>query len=489
MKPVLAWIKSNILIVVFVVLILVILPTSWFVSSSWGESIRTERAKAANDQLSKLKASTVDYKLPQVDPSVPEVSLNKVEPNDKITEWFKQNKETLEKAAAEAYKLAEDFNKGVGPAAQSLGRDEHKVMVSGLFPKAENKDVEQEKLNDMEDKLLGKRGNPNPYQAMLDRVRAGGPADPVKLAAAVKDLAQREAEKVTANKRELTPEEQQKLMETLTARRLGEYQNRAKEITFYATLESLPQGPNGIQIGHIEQPAQMIEPNNFFLLNWDIWVMDDMLTALRVANTTPDGRVLTADEGPVKRLESMSISGIPGMGVQSQGQAPAVIDPNPPAASPDAKPGMIPTDARASISGRVSGPWNTFFDIRRVNLSLVASSSRLRELVHAIERTNFMTVLDMNLSDVDEWEDLRQGYFYGQEPVVRVKLTVETVWLRSWTEPLMPERLKGILTGKVAPEGEATGFPGGVPQGGGSAPPPPPPTGRRGQYNGGRGGG
>lgn len=486
MKPVLAWIKANILIVIFGVLILVIIPTAWFFGSSWGESQRVERAKAANDQLSKLKAATVDYKLPQVDPSVAEVALNKAEPNPAITEWFKTHKEELAKVAAAAYKLAEDFNKGVGPDAASLGRTEHAPMVQGLFPKGADKDAETEKLNQMEDKLLGKRGNPNPYQAILDRVRAGGPADPVKLAAAVNDLALRESEKVTANKRELTPEERTKLTQTLAERRLGEYQNRAREISFYATLASLPQGPNGVQIEHIADP-RLIEPNNFFVYQWDLWVIDDVLTALRVANTGANGQIMMADQGVVKRLESMQISGIPGMGLAAQGQPPEVSDPNPPPAAADAKPGMIPTDPRVSITGRTGGAWNTFFDIRTVQMTVVVSSSRLRELVHAIERTNFMSVTDMDLSEVDVWEDLRQGYFYGQEHVVRAKLSIETVWLRSWTEPLMPEKLKLILTGKAPGEVDPSG--GGAMQGGGSTPPPEPSAGGRGGRGRVRGGG
>ncbi|MFA6044935.1 MAG: hypothetical protein WC718_08125 [Phycisphaerales bacterium] len=468
MKPVLAWIKANVLIVVFGALILVILPTAWFFSSSWGESQRNERAKAANDQLTKLKSATVDYKLPQVDPNVPEVALNKTEPNSELTTWFKENKENLAKVAAAAYKLAEDFNKGLGAEAAKLGRSEHVPKVSGLFPKAENKDAEIEKLNQMEDKLLGKRGNPNPYQALLDKVRAGGPADPVKLAAAVHDLGVRETEKVTANKRELTPEERVKIDQALAERRLGEYQNRSREISFYATMQSLPQGPNGVQVDKIADP-RLIEPNNFYVYQWDLWVMDDVLTALRVANTSPDGRLMMADQGVVKRLESMQISGVPGMGVAVAGQAPLVTDPNPPTPAPDAKPGLIPTDPRVSITGRTGGAWNAFFDVRQVKVTVVVSSSRLRELVHAIERTNFMSVIDVDLSEVDAWEDLRQGYFYGQEHVLRAKLTIETVWLRSWTEPLMPDRIKAILTGKEATEG-------GDAAGGGSAPPPPPPS-------------
>ncbi len=481
MKPVLAWIKANVMIVVFGALILVIIPTAWFLGSSWGESIRTERSKAANDELTKIKSATVDYKLPAVDPSAPEVSLSKVPPNEVITNWFKEQRESLSKVAADAFKLAEDFNRGIGPEAKSLGRVEHGPMVAALFPKAASKDEETAKLNEMEDHLLGKRGHANPYQAMLDRVRAGGPADPVKLAGAVHDLTMRETEKITANKRELTPEERKTVDQTLAERRLGEYQSRAREVAFYATIASLPDGPNGVPVDHIPDPG-MIEPNQFFVYQWDMWVMEDVLTALRLANTSADGRPLMSDVGVVKRLESMQISQVPGLGVAVQGQAPQFVDPTPPPAAPDAKPGLIPTDPRVSITGRAGGAWNNFFDVRNVQISVVVSSARLRELVHAIERTNFMSVTDLDLSEVDVWEDLRQGYYYGPENVVKAKISIETVWLRSWMEPLMPDRVKASLTGKL--EGDAAA--------GGAAPPPPLPPGAgngRGRVRGGKGGG
>ena len=37
------------------------------------------------------------------------------------------------------------------------------------------------------------------------------------------------------------------------------------------------------------------------------------------------------------------------------------------------------------------------------------------------------------------------GYFYGSEPVTEVTLLVETIWLRSWTTPFMPDEVKTSL--------------------------------------------
>ena len=59
--------------------------------------------------------------------------------------------------------------------------------------------------------------------------------------------------------------------------------------------------------------------------------------------------------------------------------------------------------------------------------------------------TNLITVLDMDVREVDLWADLRQGYYYGKAPVVRVDLELETVWHRDWTVPMMPQSVKSAL--------------------------------------------
>ena len=55
-------------------------------------------------------------------------------------------------------------------------------------------------------------------------------------------------------------------------------------------------------------------------------------------------------------------------------------------------------------------------------------------------------MLQVQLSDVDAKGDLERGYYYGNEHVVRATITLETVWLRQWTAPVMPSSVKKALS-------------------------------------------
>ena len=98
------------------------------------------------------------------------------------------------------------------------------------------------------------------------------------------------------------------------------------------------------------------------------------------------------------------------------------------------------------------GKWNPIFDVRRMELELIVSSARLQDVINAIHRTNFMTVTLVNIEAVAPEAELGQGFDYGGEHVVRAKLDIESVWLRSWTAKLMPKVLRGALAiPEVAP--------------------------------------
>jgi hypothetical protein len=142
------------------------------------------------------------------------------------------------------------------------------------------------------------------------------------------------------------------------------------------------------------------------------------------------------------------------------------------AAPQAAVPGMMPLDPGRSITGRYGGDGNTLYDVRRARLTVIVSSARLQEFLEAIPRTNFMTVTDLDLAEVKAWDDLKKGYYYGPEHVVKATVDVESVWLRSWVAPYMPSRLKAAF--KIPePAPDALGAP--TP----STPPTPPnPSGR-----------
>ena len=45
----------------------------------------------------------------------------------------------------------------------------------------------------------------------------------------------------------------------------------------------------------------------------------------------------------------------------------------------------------------------------------------------------------------DPYELLRQGYYYGPGALARVDMRIETVWLRPWMTPFMPDTVKQSL--------------------------------------------
>jgi len=443
LKPVLAWVKSNLVIVILTAVILIILPTSWFFSNMWDKKIRETQEKQAKDAFGKLNALKVNYTLPQLDPKATAISHNEV-PNTTLINWFKEQRDALTSQANAVVKKAEDFNKGIGGDAASVGRTEHKPLVDGLFP-----DGGQAKIDEMEDALLGNRGKPNPYRELLKAARAGEPAEAAALAETLQDFRTREIDKITAGKRDLTPEEQAELSKQLTDRRLGEYQARAGTFSVYASMNSLPKDKRA---SFVPTGSNMDQANlnlsDLFVFQWDYWILRDLFAAVKLANTV-NGTLANVDRAVVKRIEKIDIT-VPAAVTRSAGgdagynpmYPDQMMDPamSGGAAPTTAVPGMAALDFSQSITGRRAS--NTVYDTRVVTLTAVVSSARLADFISAVERTNFMTVTDMDLAEVKVWEDLAQGFYYGPEHVVRVTMTIETVWLRSWMTKYMPAQLK-----------------------------------------------
>ncbi|MEM9345969.1 MAG: hypothetical protein AAGB26_05055 [Planctomycetota bacterium] len=93
-------------------------------------------------------------------------------------------------------------------------------------------------------------------------------------------------------------------------------------------------------------------------------------------------------------------------------------------------------------TGRVS---NSVFDVRHTRLSVDIEAAKLPSFMELLQETNFMTVIKIEITDLDEYEMLQEGYVYGHADVVRADLVVESLWFRNWTEPLMPDIVKEKL--------------------------------------------
>lgn len=491
MNAVLAWVKKNWVIVVCVVVVLAALPTAWVFSSQWNERIRDEQKKKAQDLLSRVEKSRVTYAVAPPLPGAQPITATEP-PNDVLTAFFKAQRERLSKEAEAVVAKAEQINKG-----------SHGVLVEGLFP-APAEDVAQIKPMDMIDRLIGKSDQPSALRQLLTSVQAGEALGGEQLAQALETVRSSIIEAQGAAGQNPTPEQAAEIRRRLVEARRQAYQRHARSYSVYASEvlfptsggaaggggggggsgepafrgmgrgrggaapapqpdpSAAPAGPAAaVPIGFpTARPSQPPTLDECFAWQQNYWLLSDLFNAVRRANSNEAGRLTSLDESVVKRVERIILDGPPGhTGVSGEPAAPA--DPALAAAAPSVTAVPPPTapDLSKGLSGRAGS--NSLYDVRRTELVVVVSAERLPKFLEAIARTNFMTVIDMDLREVDLAGDLAQGFYYGEESVVRAALTIESVWLRSWREPLMPASVRAALGIVLPSPGDAAaGTPG-----------------------------
>lgn len=443
-KQVLQGVKKHWAIPTLSVVTVGILGTTWWFSSSWNNQIRTDQEKAANDLLSQVNNLKVTYALPTI--GTGQAVEQKSEPNSVLTQRYAERKKALLAGGEGVVKAAEAFNlAGKAP------------LVDGLFP--EPKAGEQlSKPLDFVAKLVGnpERGVPSVYATLLADIGAGGPVNASTLESQLKDIEKREIEKIrgSAPTRELTATEKESLQKLLIEARRNEYVRKANEVRVYADMSafpggttsgsstSSPGGPGGfgaaVSGGNIllTAPATPLSVPQAFNYQADYWFLKDLFAIVKNANSGPGGRLFPVRDAVVKRVEKIELIPWRVQSAAASTAAPggAPVDPaNPVAAGGD------------SITGFTDAAGANTYDIRRAKLLLIVSSAKLPEFFDAVARTNFMTVTGIAMEKVDSWSELANGYYYGDENVVRVLVDIEAIWLRSWTEQYFPKVVRTAL--------------------------------------------
>jgi len=441
-KPVLNWIKAHWVIVACVAVILVVLPAAYVGSMIWNDSIRSNREREGKAKLDEVNNAKVTYAAPTLSVEGKALEL-KSAPNTRLTEFFESQSKKVREFGEAAVKNAEQFNQ--------MGR---KPLVDGLFPKPASRADENFKSLELAQILVGDplAGKPSAYQKLLDSIRAGGPSDSRRVHQTLKDVHDREIEKMkgaAGGDPNLSKEQQDKLTAMMVGLRRDTYLRNSRAVSVYATADAFPLGvaasgdsSSGGSMGGILRavPPQPPGVTQSFIWQWDYWLLQDLLHIVQVANAGPDGSPRPVPDAVVKRINRIVIDAAPGSFALPTGP-----DAAPPPAAATTLTGMIAPDFTASITGRKSGPENPLYDIRKAKMALIVSSARLPEFLNAIGRANFISVLDIDMAEVEPWADLDQGYYYGDESVVRLEIELETVWLRSWTVPLMPPDVRARL--------------------------------------------
>lgn len=469
MKTVIAWIKANPISLTSIVIVLMAVGVLVLVPLKMGASLTEEVAKRDADYKSVDRFMRQIVEMPPEHPDEPPHRYSNITINPAVIERRKSVNQQINQQYEGTYAYA--VSRNVGPDREQKpgpkGKPTRRFLMPGLFPISQDIDV----------RFLARKEYIEAFPDMLKdwsqdatgpRLDAGMPPSPDRIASVMAEV-----EQEFANSQQVTgrgaaaADDQQELMEQKTIRLMELLRERAETIHIYA--ETDPQSPEfPLQIGAWGYGEEFPEPQQIWEGQLELWVQQDIARAIAMANNVDASHTRLVDrdgqpveevypanvmDAPVKRL--LRIEVIPGYvgfhtrgGVvsrDSQSQSLQRAD----GSYPPPSTGMTgsldqrqPDNFDVSPSGRVS---NAVYDVRHARVEAVVDFQQLPALFNAISEVSFMTVLDCQIEDVDEYEALAEGYFYGMGDAVRVTMVIETIWLREWTEGLMPDKTKQYL--------------------------------------------
>ncbi|MDG2095638.1 MAG: hypothetical protein P8J89_10265 [Phycisphaerales bacterium] len=465
-KKIMAVVKSNIVIAICVLVIIGSLVGLPYVSNGLMEEVKTSVDKQSRSYsgLKKIKDGSI---------SIPGASSVKAVVNRAIIDRIQD--------------VANDRkNESVSvlDAAKSINRGAHVNLDDRLFP---GHDLPSHELQ-IEAPRFQKRVVEE-YKSLLEDVNAGMPPSDE---AVMKGLDQVRQQFLDNHLRRdsvkgLSESEVKMVRAELSERRMGLYLREAEKSGVYLELSQLDPP--------VYNERQIYTPKDLFRWQWRFWVLEEIIDAISKVN----GPEATVIQAPIKRILDLRVRDLMSMddsggGGSSGGQPPAGSSqpsrPTGPSSSPTvgmaSSPGggggsakrsaaggsggsnarssaggsrqsgsaagnqlvvaSVPAagaeDFSVSLTGRIS---NALYDVVLVEASLVAETSKVSEILESLASNRFLTVRDLAISKMNAYGDLKDGFLYGDSPVVRLDLTLETIWLRSWIQDMMPNSVRALL--------------------------------------------
>lgn len=445
MKSVLHWIKGNPILVVASVMALASLVTLIVVHMQAGSFV--EQVQKRSQTIGQVKS------LLNTNVQVPSSNIDDLPRSERIT----VNENAIRELEHAYGRMNQEYSSIFGLAVK-MNHAGHEPMIEGLFP---DPGTESYRLYDVRNRYrqaFEEFFKPVAVGAIYPRLNAGGPvaADTVRA-----ELQRVELDYLNsffpprANRSALTQPELQELQQKLRSEAVATLRRHAERYHVFA--ETSP-GAAGypFQIGEWSKPGPLPNMTQIWGGQMGLWVQQDIVTAIGVANgvSDPNQNVTIA---PVKRLLAINVVGpaggtrsdMPGyVGINSGGGLSASGGSGGTVVSAEQK---LPDDFSKAPTGRRS---NTIYDVIHVRVAVHVDYQRLPEFLEALAKTNFMSVLRIQVAAVDEYALLSSGYFYGTGDVVEAQMLIETLWLREWTQRLMPEGVRKLLgIAEVAAEG------------------------------------
>ena len=434
MNPIVEKLKANWLPISLGAAVVVALPAAWYFSTSMRDSKLAEIKKTLDTDAKELESAKVTYSISPLIPGGPKVEVSHA-PNEVLTNFFKAERDKQKVQAEELYAEAIKLNKG----KRALPDGGIQTLVKGLFPEPSELESEIKRAE------LARAFTEFAPRNLLQRFRAGPPMDSESLK---RELSQQMEtllrSKLPPGKMDLnllSEADKIEIRARLVQFRLEKYQQVAAGLSFYADQ----------YVFRLPQLTEGQRPSMAQAYDWQqqYWVMEDILQAIDKANESAGSTGIPGSV--VKRLEDLAVAPKFGRDTNAPNPGAAAGSPEggvtPAGTEVGPEGGVIPTDPTRSVTGRISGPGtgNNLYDIRRARIVVVVSAKNASKFIDALSRVNFITVLDADLEAVDPNADLKQGFYYGEEAVVRMTLDLESIWLRDWTKLVMPKDVRAEL--------------------------------------------
>jgi hypothetical protein len=427
MKSALLWMKHNPIAVVAALLSVCSLAGLFVVYVQGNGFVKEmeERNKVVQ-RVKTLKTTRVKIPSPDLD--------NPVEERD-IT----INEAAIDSLKEVYHKMGIEYT-NIFALAVNQNRKGHDPLLDGLFPSFDRRvdkvyDAQVQYLNAFEAMLL--EYSPTDIYPRLD---AGGRVSIDQVTTEV-NLAQKNfmlrlgmpEDSVSL----LTAEQQQKLMEERRGAAIRVMTQHAERYHIYVDDPTEPRSV--FRIGEWSNSAFKPEIAVIWQGQLELWVQQDIVQAIGGANQVwnPKANVLT---NPIKKLLRMDVT--PGyVGIDTTGALTKNGRLNPGTTTNTGA--RLPNGFRMSPTGRRS---NNIYDVVHAQLSLIVDYKQIVNVFEAFGKTNFMTVLKADITDIDEYKAMHDGYLYGDSDCVQLDMIIETLWLRDWTKRLMPQAIRERLS-------------------------------------------
>lgn len=475
MNDVMRWIKTNPITVASILVILIALSFNFFVTRSQKNAFRDDVKKKVEGQSREVQK----YKQFAV-PMLPEKPGEQAENRNIVVtaadvEIVRRQRETVSQAADEVHRYMLQRN-----------QQGHDLLLSNIFPEMPNQTNLPHEANKIYKASFERMFDAfDPTDDRMDaqtgefaaKLHAGGAADMAAILADTHQIAANydgggplgataaaaDPDQLEKDRRELEREQRNEVIRQLNLHASGIHIYAQAQMAPVDTRNTLSQ-PYPFEIGPWANTGQAPTVDNLWDGQMSLWIQQDLVRAIALANRVHDPHVNVLN-APVKHLLGMRVNpGYIGLttGAETSGQSgasPMMMNPmmmemyggmgsmgempgegfgeEETQVDPDRE--LLAPKFKFGLTGRFSNP---LYDIRHATLSVIVDARRLHELLQAINHINLMTVLEVKLTDVNEYNYMQQGFFYGEGDLVQADIKIETIWLRQWTQQYMPQQLQ-----------------------------------------------